>query len=96
MVITDETPLAMLNVGHLRGIILDVNSTHHGVSAAPKHYVYGLKGICDLFSCGLSRAQELKRTVIADAVSQNGRTIVTDADLALELFSKASGNNKNK
>lgn len=93
MVITDETPLAMLNVGHLRGIITDAKSNHGG-SATPKNYVYGLKGICDLFSCGLSRAQELKRTVIADAVHQNGRTIVTDADLALELFSKASEKTK--
>lgn len=86
MMITDETPLAVLTVGHLRGIILD--STLHGRPATPKRYVYGLKGICDLFSCGLSRAQQLKKTVIADAVSQHGRTIVTDADLALELFQK--------
>lgn len=94
MIITDDTPLAHLNVGQLKGIIN--NSRNAPYVQTPKRVVYGLQGICDLFSCGLSRAQELKRTVIADAVHQNGRTIVTDADLALELFAKASGNNKNK
>lgn len=92
MKITDDTPLAHLNVGQLKGIINDSRNAPY--VQTPKRVVYGLKGICNLFSCGLSRAQELKRTVIAEAVHQNGRTIVTDADLALELFSQASEKTK--
>ena len=89
--IRDDTPIAMLNVGELKGLLKDLSlNTKQINSPAHKRVVYGLKGICDLFSCGLSRAQELKRTVISEAVSQNGRTIVTDVDLALELFANSS------
>lgn len=91
MKITDDTPIVTLTVGQLKGLI---ESTHPPMTSSPKRVVYGLRGICDLFSCGLSRAQQLKNTVIADAVSQQGRTIVTDADMALELFQKASDNLK--
>lgn len=61
-----------------------------------KKYVYGLNGICELFKCSMSRAQVLKRTVIADAVSQDGRTIIVDADRALELFATSSSTKKKK
>ena len=87
--ITDETPIVTLTVGQLKSLL----STEKQTLSSSKRVVYGLRGICDLFSCGLSRAQELKRTIIADAVSQHGRTIVTDVDRALELFEKASKEN---
>ena len=48
--------------------------------------VYGLKGIEDLFNCSHKTAQFYKDHVINQAVSQNGRKIVVDADLALKLF----------
>ncbi len=51
-----------------------------------KRYVYGLKGICSLFNCSHTTAQKLKDEVIKEAVSQNGRKIIVDADLAIQLF----------
>lgn len=52
-----------------------------------KHYVYGLQGICDLLGCSLSTAMRIKRSgVINAAISQYGKVIVVDADLALELM----------
>lgn len=48
--------------------------------------VFGLRGIQDLFGCSHKQAQYYKDHVIREAVSQNGRKIVVDADLALKLF----------
>lgn len=48
--------------------------------------VYGLRGIQDLFNCSHKTAQHYKDHVIMEAVNQNGRKIVVDADLALKLF----------
>lgn len=50
--------------------------------------VYGLKGVADLFGCSHKTAQYYKDHVIREAVSQNGRKIVVDADLALKLFNE--------
>lgn len=52
-----------------------------------KKYVYGINGIRQLFG-GISQvtARKYKDTIIADAVSQQGRIIVTDAEKAMRLF----------
>lgn len=58
-------------------------------SARPRptgRLVYGLRGIQDLFNCSHKTAQHYKDHVIMEAVTQNGRKIVVDADLALQLF----------
>ena len=51
-----------------------------------RRLVYGLKGIQDLLGCSHKAAQFYKDHIICEAVSQCGRKIVTDADLALKLF----------
>ena len=48
--------------------------------------VYGLRGIRDLFGVSHLTAQRYKNGIIKEAVRQNGRKIVVDADLALKLF----------
>lgn len=51
-----------------------------------KHLVYGIKGIADVFGCSIPTANRIKKSgVIDDAISQVGRKIVVDADLALQL-----------
>ena len=50
--------------------------------------MYGLDGIRGLFHCSHKQAQFYKDHVIQEAVSQNGRKIVVDADLALKLFNE--------
>ena len=52
------------------------------------NYVYGLRGIQQLFGVSHKTAQEYKDGIIKDAVMQNGRKIVVDAALALELFNR--------
>lgn len=53
--------------------------------------MYGLKGIADLFGVSHLTAQRNKDGLIKEAVRQNGRKIVTDADYALELFNERKG-----
>lgn len=55
---------------------------------AQKHLVYGLRGIQELLGCSYKSAQYYKDHVIREAVSQNGRKIVVNADKALELFNQ--------
>ena len=52
-----------------------------------KHLVYGLQGLCDLLGCSTSTAARIKKSGVIDAaISQNGKIIVIDADLALDLI----------
>ena len=52
------------------------------------NYVYGLRGIEQLFGVSHKTAQYYKDHIINEAVMQNGRKIVVDADLALQLFNE--------
>lgn len=53
-----------------------------------KRFVYGLTGISELFQCSLSTAARLKRSkILAPAITQVGRKIIVDAELALSLVS---------
>lgn len=52
--------------------------------------VYGLRGIRELFGVSHKTAQAYKDGIIKEAVRQNGRKIVVDADYALELFNQRS------
>lgn len=51
--------------------------------------VYGIKGIAEIFGVSERQARYIKSSgVISRAIRQQGRTIVTDAALALELFGR--------
>ena len=88
--IKSDTPLMMLTVSQFQTLVAScfAEKPESKVQVQPpvKRYVYGLKGICDLFGCAHSTAQHLKNKVITEAVSQYGRKIVVDVDLALKLF----------
>jgi hypothetical protein len=91
-------PIGAMNIGELRTLMTEIletssrGATNPSHSAAPKRYVYGIKGIEELFGCSHATAQHYKDTVIADAVTQNGRKIVVDADYAVELFGRRKDN----
>lgn len=54
-----------------------------------KRYVYGIAGIAQLFNCSLTTANRIKASgKIDQAISQCGRMITVDADLALKLMKK--------
>ena len=54
-----------------------------------KSLVYGIAGIAQLFNCSMTTANRIKSSgKIDQAISQSGRTIAVDADLALRLMQK--------
>ena len=57
-----------------------------------KHFVYGISGIAHLFGCSLPTANRIKKSGKIDrAITQIGRKIIVDADLALELAGRKTG-----
>lgn len=55
-----------------------------------ERYVYGLSGLASLFGCSKRSASNLKMSGKIDkAIIQDGRKIVVDAALALELVKKS-------
>jgi len=60
-----------------------------------KKYVYGIRGIAELFGCSLATANRIKRSGKIDkAITQIGRKIIVDAELALELAGRKTGGRK--
>lgn len=56
-----------------------------------RRLVYGIKGIAQIFGVSERQARYIKSSgVINKAIRQQGRTIVTDAELALQLFGRHS------
>lgn len=79
-------PLWQLTVGELLDI-LDSRKPTPKATTPEKKIVYGLKGIAQLFGCSISTAQRIKNSgKIKKAMSQVGRKIVVDANLALQLY----------
>ncbi len=84
---TDDTPLTFLTVGQLKEVF---NVNEAKPQPAPiqeaKKYVYGIRGIAELFNCSIVTANRIKKSGKIDgAITQIARKIITDADLALEL-----------
>lgn len=60
-----------------------------------KKYVYGISGIARLFGCSMPTANRIKKSgKISKAITQIGRKIIVDAELALELAGHKSGGRK--
>ena len=61
-------------------------------SKEEKRYVYGLGGIARLFGCSLPTANRIKQSgKINRAITQIGRKIIVDAELALDLAGRKTG-----
>ncbi len=79
--LTGEQFLELLNFKHA-----DEPQIQDEVHDTKSHtYVYGIAGLCKLFQCSKSTAHRIKNSgVIKDAITQTGRKIIIDAELALE------------
>lgn len=51
-------------------------------------FVYGLRGIGELFNVSRVTAQRYKNSFLAPAVMQRGRKIIVDVDKAWDLYKK--------
>ena len=62
------------------------------VTDKEKKYVYGIGGIARLFGCSMPTANRIKKSGRIDkAITQIGRKIIVDANMALELAGRKSG-----
>ena len=84
-------PISILTTGELMEVletVLNSRQNTGNTECCPKNLIYGIKGIEKLFSVSHKTAQHYKGTFLKPAVMQNGRKIVVDADLAMDLFKK--------
>mgnify|MGYP002861227492 CR=1 FL=1 len=96
---SDATRLSDLTVGQFRHLFHSCAHGNEGTDTEVKRrptgrLVYGLRGIQNLLGCSHKSAQYYKDYIIKDAVVQNGRKIIVDADYALELFATNKGEKK--
>lgn len=96
--ITDSTPVAMLTVGQQKELIqgwvkevLGVSNISTPQKETEKRYVYGIAGIASLFNVSYVTAFNLKNGILKPAVFQQGRRIICDAEMAMELFKTQTG-----
>ena len=58
----------------------------------PKKYVYGILGIAKIFGCSMPTANRIKKSGKIDkAITQIGRKIIVNSELALELANRKVG-----
>lgn len=86
MEIQPTTRIIDLTIGQFEDWIRSKGFVPRADAERTKRYVYGIAGIMDLLNVSESTAHRLKKTILAPAVSQQGRKIIVDADKALELF----------
>lgn len=73
------------------GVLAGRKMTEERTPSSERKLAYGIKGIAETFKCSIPTANRIKKSGVIDkAISQVGRKIVLDVDLALEL----AGNNK--
>lgn len=92
---TGEQLLELLDTRNVKDNI----DTECSATTAKRWLVYGIEGLCDLLQCSKATAHRIKNSgVIKDAITQTGRKIIIDAQLALELIqsSKKGGRRSKK
>lgn len=78
-----------LTVGELMELLGQQQTVVTDNTPKEKRFVYGIAGIAQLFNCSMTTANRIKQSgKIDQAISQCGRMITVDADLALELMKK--------
>ena len=85
-----QKPIAMMTGEELCfHITKSVESTS---PMATKGNYYGIEGIARVFGCSVPTANRIKKSGIIDkAITQIGRKIIVDADLALSLAKESGG-----
>jgi hypothetical protein len=87
-----QTPVCMMSGEELAflfnnlGVLNKDTVPEHTTPAPDRKLAYGIKGIAETFGCSIPTANRIKKSGIIDkAISQLGRKIVIDVDMALEL-----------
>lgn len=84
-----NTPIWQLTIGEFMELINQTQTVAIDNIPKEKRLVYGIAGIAQIFNCSMTTANRIKASGKIDrAISQCGRMITVDADLALELMKK--------
>lgn len=84
-----KKPLFQLTAGEFLLLLKESVSEQPKQEEAQKRLVYGIAGIAQLFGCSKTTANRIKASgKIDEAITQCGRMITVDADLALSLLKK--------
>lgn len=87
--ITPNTPLSDLTVGDLVKIIRTAMDAQPRTSSPET--VSGIDGIARIFDVSTSTAKRIKKSgVISKAITQKGRVITTDVELARQLWARSA------
>lgn len=85
--ISPDTRIIDLTVGELMELLNQPQAVVVDNSPKEKKLVYGIAGIAQLFNCSMTTANRIKASGKIDkAISQCGRIITVDADMALDLM----------
>ena len=87
--INPNTRIIDLTVGDLMELIGKTPTVSVDNTPKEKRFVYGIAGIAQIFNCSMTTANRIKASgKINKAISQYGRMIAVDVNLALELLKK--------
>lgn len=89
-----QKPIAMMTGEELCFLITKsvITAESSSPQTTSKGNYYGIEGIARVFGCSVPTANRIKKSGIIDkAITQIGRKIVVDADLALSLAKEAGG-----
>lgn len=93
-----QTPVCMMSGEELAFLINNIGilkmdeHPKHTASSINRKLAYGIKGIAETFGCSIPTANRIKKSGLIDkAISQVGRKIVLDVDLALGLVGNENG-----
>ncbi|RKV79056.1 MAG: DUF3853 family protein [Alloprevotella sp.] len=89
-VVNTEKRIIDMTAGEFAEVLYSVMqrlSNNEEEKVTNKRLVYGIAGIAQLFNCSMTTANRIKASgKIDQAISQTGRMITVDADLALQLM----------
>ena len=85
-----DKPLWQLTTGEFLELIGKTPTvTVDNMPTKERRLVYGIPGIAQIFNCSMTTAKRIKASgKISRAITQHGRMIVVDADMALDLMKK--------
>ena len=94
-----QKPIAMMTGEELTFLLNSSMEakTNEQTPVVQKRTFYGIEGIAQVFGCSVPTANRIKRSGIIDAaITQVGRKIIVDADMALALAKEAEANKEKK
>lgn len=91
-------PVCMMTGEELSLLLQNIGAAKASAEVAPeckKRYVYGVQGIAETFGCSIPTANRIKASGVIDgAITQVGRKIVVDPELAIQLVKEAKAKGK--